>query len=130
MPSPESPANGTTTESRDSRAGDVVVDAIAKETSALPFSKPACRHGRPPAPERRALAAGRLPPRGAAGARAAVRHGDAAARRVRGLRGRRERGRRLRWAHRRVVEHTSGTGARHKRPGRTVNPVAERLVNL
>src|SRR2546430_13350552 len=31
MPSPESPANRITTESRDSRAGDVAVEAIVKE---------------------------------------------------------------------------------------------------
>src|SRR2546430_7381847 len=93
MPSPESPANRITTESRDSRAGDVAVEAIVKETSALPFSKPACRHGRPPALEQGALAERRLPPGGAPGAGAAVRHRHAAACRVRGRRGCRERGR-------------------------------------
>src|SRR5260370_8321480 len=42
MPSPESPANRITTESRDSRRGDVVLADIRSETSGPPFSKPGC----------------------------------------------------------------------------------------
>src|SRR5260370_6572899 len=42
MPSPESPANRITTESRDSRRGDVLLADIRSEPSAPPFSKPGC----------------------------------------------------------------------------------------
>jgi hypothetical protein len=102
------------------RCGDATVVAPTLQASQC-FGGACSQRTRSSSPESCALAPRRLPPGRAAGAGAAVRHRDAAARRVRECRGRREPRGCVPRPHRRRAEHAARPGERHQLPRRPVH---------